>query len=1482
MKRSTMLVLALVCGMMSAIKVQADEWIDLTEQFVKNPNYDGNDYSYWIGTELNGYNPKDNAEHYERTYDTYQVITGLTPGKYRVGLKAFYRYGSASKDYDAYNDGSYSANPVSMLYAKSSEGDFTSPIAQLASGARDESLGGGTADVGGPLWSGNPTYKVPNNMEAAYYWFEAGYYQNYVECTVGDNGELQIGIRKFDWIGEDWTCIDTWTLEYWGTPVKAQQVKFDKTTLNLAIGDKVQITATVIPVSTTIKKLAWTSSNEKVAIVDQNGLVETIDGGTAIITAKTTDGSNRSAICRVVVESNGATGDDICINEIMVANVDMFIDPSFNYGGFVELYNNTDKSVTISKYYISDDPDNLKKFRFPARYGAVAGHSYLTIWFDNHSRYAPNQVDFSLDTDGGTIYLSDSEGNLILQQDYPEAVARCSYSRLTDNGNEWGMTSKPTPGASNNGTVAEIGRLDAPVVDKPGQIFSGMILVTVNIPQGATLRYTDDGSTPTLENGTVSRTGIFRIDETRTYRFRLFKDGMMPSEVVTYTYILDNGYTLPIISVAGNYEDLYGDDYGIFVRGNGNGLVGNGQSSPCNWNTDWEHPVNFEYLLDGSTVFSQEASIKSAGGWSRAWNPHSFKIKAGKVYEGRKYLDYPFFVDKPYLRHKVLQIRNGGNDNDARIIDPSVQEIIRRSGVNVDNQCYQPTQHFINGSYIGVINMREPNNKHFAVANWNYDTEEVDQFEMSPDSGYVQKAGDAEAFNRLYTLSYHASEEASYDEIRNLLDIDEFINYCAIQLYLGGTDFPQNNVKAYRPRVENGKFRFVLFDLDFAFNTSDPFSNFFNKQYHTFDNLYDTTDALAAGKTIQNNRVVEEIKVVTIFKNLLNNDSFRKQFIDSYCLVGGSIFTPERCTEIVDELVARVDNAMAMEGRQWNLYNSSNKVKNGFTAARQLSMVNTMKSNYDSYFHLGSVERQKVSLTSNIDEARLFVNDIPVPTNKFNGYLFAPVTLRASAPAGYQFLGWQSDAGSVGETKTFFSWGSQWSYYDQGSLDNQGWPSVSVANWNKGYAPMGYYTSDSNNSRGYKTYLEWGTDANNKRPTYYFYRTQYLNVEPDGSYVFTLNFRCDDGFIIYVNGQEAGRYNMPSGTVRYNTYSTQYAPGNPDSGSILLSPDLFKKGYNSFSVEVHNCDNHSTDIYWDAEVVYQVVSTGQNIISAEEEFEMPATGTLNLTAMYVKADPEEVVGNDVHDVRINEISASNSIYVNEYFKRNDWIELYNTTDHDIDVAGYYITDNLDKPTKYQIEAASTIDQTYSTVIPAHGFLVIWADKLDSQSQLHTTFKLDAEGGSVMLMAPDQSWRDTLNYVAHNGDQTVGVYPDGGSKMYVMTIPTIGESNRMNSYTMEFEEPNIPGEDPNAIADTEINLNGGLSLAFTGDALVIRSDDPTLCSVEVFSASGQKVMSTKTNVADQSSVGVAMLPAGIYVARVKNAEDDICRIKFVIR
>ena len=926
-----------------------------------------------------------------------------------------------------------------------------------------------------------------------------------------------------------------------------------------------------------------------------------------------------------------------------------------------------------------------------------------------------------------------------------------------------------------------------------------------------------------------------------------------------------SGTHFPIISLVTKSDNLNSSEYGVFQKGP-NGRPGNGQTSNCNWNMDWDRPVSFEFITDNNEyLVSQECDLSVCGGWTRASNPKSFKLKATKTYDMENFFQAQFFDEKPYNKNKTLQIRNGGNDGSCRIKDAAIQQVVARSGLYVDYQAWQPVHVFINGSHYAVLNMREPNNKHYAYANYGIDTDEMDQFEICPDSGYVQMEGTKESFNHLLELSENADDEKTYEEIKKMLDIDEFINYMAVELHIGNWDWPQNNAKGFRDK-NDGKFHFVLFDLDGSFNLSagDIFNQFFNKERYRFDTLHGYN--YSNNENIEGKHITKQIELVTLFKNMLMNEKFRKQFIDAFCIVGGSVFQQYKVEEIVNE--------MASYAASENFVNPWNTANDLMSKLGSRNNGATMALQNCSHMNIGGVERQKVQISSNgVANAKLMVNGLELPYGEFDGYLFAPITLKAVAPVGFRFKGWKSTGTT--QMKSVFATAEEWKYYDSGSLDGTSWKSSSYndSQWKKGLARIGY---DNNN---WHTGLKTTTEG--YLTTYYFRKSFNLADNPSATDEFILDYVIDDGMIVYINGVEAGRYNMPSGTILYNDVATTHAHNNPDTGQMTLKGSLFKKGKNVIAVEVHNNSTTSSDILWDASLSYIVQDNTQTYISTDEEYTLPSTGSQAVVAEFENLSDIDILAEGITPVRINEVSAANSIYINDYFKKNDWIELYNTTDADIDIKGMTISLITDKSKTEKLHdyQVPTNNVKLNTIIPAHGYKVVWCDKLDIIGpDIHTNFKLETKGGEVIIST--DSYTDKLEYEQHLGTETYGRYPDGANDVYVMTNPTIAKANMIGSYDTLYVKPLNPTPD----AIKSYSKEGSIAIAYVGGVVNVKSEDAAIRSVDVYSMSGMKMeASTFANAGNRFvSVNVADLPKGIYIVKATTEDGDENHIKFIIK
>jgi hypothetical protein len=150
-----------------------------------------------------------------------------------------------------------------------------------------------------------------------------------------------------------------------------------------------------------------------------------------------------------------------------------------------------------------------------------------------------------------------------------------------------------------------------------------------------------------------------------------------------------------------------------------------------------------------------------------------------------------------------------------------------------------------------------------------------------------------------------------------------------------------------------------------------------------------------------------------------------------------------------------------------------------------------------------------------------------------------------------------------------------------------------------------------------------------------------------------------------------------------------------------------------------------------------------------------------------------ITAQSISGLFINEFIASNSAtLVDETGNYEDWIEIYNSGSNDVNLAGFYITDDLRNPKKYLLPHGSS-----ETIIPAGGFIVIWASGDPSRGILHTNFKLSISGEQIGLYAPDGITPiDSLSFGRQFTDISFGRDPDGGEFFLFYSEPTPGFSN----------------------------------------------------------------------------------------------------------
>ena len=117
----------------------------------------------------------------------------------------------------------------------------------------------------------------------------------------------------------------------------------------MTIQEKRQLIATALPTTTSDPSISWSSSNTNVVTVDADGMLTAKATGTASIYVTALGSDHTNVVKEVTVTVGNSTGNaaNLVINEIQVSNLDQYLDPSGNYGGYIELYNPTDTSIPL-------------------------------------------------------------------------------------------------------------------------------------------------------------------------------------------------------------------------------------------------------------------------------------------------------------------------------------------------------------------------------------------------------------------------------------------------------------------------------------------------------------------------------------------------------------------------------------------------------------------------------------------------------------------------------------------------------------------------------------------------------------------------------------------------------------------------------------------------------------------------------------------------------------------------------------------------------------------------------------------------------------------------------------------------------------------------------------------------------------------------------------------------------------------------------
>ena len=409
----------------------------------------------------------------------------------------------------------------------------------------------------------------------------------------------------------------------------------------------------------------------------------------------------------------------LVLNEIMQSNVETIMDDIKEFpDSWVELYNPTEAAINLKDYKISNKDKEKKAWKLPDQ--EVPAGGYVVIYCDKEGKEDNRlHADFRLESGkDGNLYLF-TGGEIV---DKLEKLAKMpapdvAYGRLTDGGEEWGYELQITPGAANEGgVVAADHLLGAPVFSEKGRVGNTAVSLTLSLPEGAPegtfITYTTNGNEPTAADKKYE--SAININKTTVIRAKVFCEGWLSPMSSAQSYIFHpRTMTTPIFSV--QTDDRYLNDKEI-------GLFANNNSKEDKKTHDWRRPVNIEmFTSEGEeSIFNQLSETRIQGGASRGNALKSMVFYANKRFDpDHKRFSYEFFPDqKPGITEfKSFSLRDGGNDfGDLYFRDLIIQRTMA-GHVDLDWQAGHTAVLYINGQYMGMLNIRERSNEDNVYSN---------------------------------------------------------------------------------------------------------------------------------------------------------------------------------------------------------------------------------------------------------------------------------------------------------------------------------------------------------------------------------------------------------------------------------------------------------------------------------------------------------------------------------------------------------------------------------------------------------------------------------------------------------------------------------------------------------------------------------------------------------------------------------------------
>jgi len=1034
----------------------------------------------------------------------------------------------------------------------------------------------------------------------------------------------------------------------------------------------------------------------------------------------------------------------ILINEFMASNNSTIEDPqeAGESPDWIELYNASAKTLDLGGMYLTDDLSNPTKWQIPASI-TIDPSGFLVFWADDDDEQGDYHTNFRLSAGGEEIGLFDSSSVLIDSIDFSTIpqTTDISYGRYADGDNDLRFFSIPTPGLANDGAYAGLVD-DTKFSHDRGFYTSEFSVIISSDTEGAEIRYTLDGSTPTEMHGSIysAPVEISNSNGTATLRAAAFKPGWMSTNIDTHTYIFANNVknqitpapgvspatgwppqcdlppvavpnynttliydygmdpdvvndpaysdliddallSLPTISIVTDLPNLFHPTTGIY-------------SNPLGRDIAWERPASVELINpDGTEGFQINAGLRLRGNSGRLpISPkHSWRLFFRSEY-GNSTLGFPLFGDEGVDEFDKIDLRDEHTAGWSWLHDPTavfVKDLFTRLNQKEMGHPYTRGHSwyhmYLNGHYWGTLHTQERAEANFAATNYGGDREDYDALKAY---GVMELLdGNFDAYNRLWqeatagfasNFDYYRVQGMNTDGTRNpayerLLDVDNVIDYMLINFFVGNLDGPVNsdvivaNFRAFYNRVNPDGWKFVHHDTDLSMLTLD----------------WDVTGPFVTGQNF------EHFNPHWLHQRLTTNVDYKIRFADRVYkhFFNAGLLTPQTATANFLYLTNQIEMSIIAESARWGDAKNSNLVpadENTIPLTKN-DWIAAVNSKINDFFNASPLTRTDIVLNQikadnwypNIDPPIFYIDGM----QQHNGYVAPGVNLTMANPNGSGTMYYTVDGTDPRETLT------------GNAVGNVYGSAVTLTTSTRVKARI---LNGSTWSALHESTYAIGLIADNLRITEIMYHPEETGSldDPDEEFIELKNIgstAIDISWAGFTNG------------IDFTFVNTQLASG--ELVVVVADKTIFE---NKYGTGVNIAGEYSGKLANDGEKIELVDAAGTAILNFkyEDGWRDVTDGDGYSLVINDATNPDVNSWDDKHswsastpvggtpgtedtgprfgDIVINEILAHSDDYP------DDWIELHNTSNSNIDISGWFLSDNALNLKKYLIPSTAPI------------------------------------------------------------------------------------------------------------------------------------------------------------------------------------------------